>query len=400
MNLKKEETKNNITYIENGQTKKINKKKLVIAIIIASVIVIFAILFAVYALNEQFRTFCDTYVFAKDIEENNLNSIEIENINSSNVFAFSNSIAIIKENTIKTYNMSGKEENNINLEITTPLVATNSEYMAIAENFGQKIYLIYKNDIIWKKDLEGQISRVSVNQNGYISVVLSGTSYKSVIVLFDRSGNEVFKTYLSTTIAVDTDISYDNKYLAFAEINMSGTLIQSNIKIISIDKAKEDPTNAIIYTYKADANNLAIKIKYQNKNSLVCMYDNDIHVIENNEDKKISDLSSNNFADIDLYSYIVKVSEISNGIFNTKTSIDLVNSNTGNQNTYNLEGSIKELYCYGDKVGVNLGSEVYFVDMNGWLVKKYTSSQEIRGIVMSDRIAGIIYKNKIEIVNL
>lgn len=400
MNLKKEETKNNITYIENVQTKKINKKKLVIAIIIASVIVIFAILFAIYVLNEQFRTFCDTYVFLKDIEENNLNSIEIENINSSNVFAFSNSIAIIKENTIKTYNMSGKEENNINVDITTPLVTTNSEYMAIAENFGQKIYLIYKNDIIWKKDLEGQISRVSVNQNGYISVVLSGTSYKSVIVLFDRSGNEVFKTYLSTTIAVDTDISYDNKYLAFAEINMSGTLIQSNIKIISIDKAKEDPTNAIIYTYKADANNLAIKIKYQNKNSLVCMYDNDIHVIGNNEDKKISDLSSNNFADINLYSYIVKVSETSNGIFNTKTSIDLVNSNTGNQNTYNLEGSIKELYCYGDKVGVNLGSEVYFVDMNGWLVKKYTSSQEIRGIVMSDRIAGIIYKNKIEIVNL
>ena len=65
---------------------------------------------------------------------------------------------------------------------------------------------------------------------------------------------------------------------------------------------------------------------------------------------------------------------------------------------YTLDGSIKSLYCHGEKIAINTGSEIHFVNSNAWLVKKYNSSNEINTIVLGENIAGVVYKDKVEIV--
>ena len=47
-----------------------------------------------------------------------------------------------------------------------------------------------------------------------------------MIITYDEKGNELFKTYLSKTIAVDACVSPDNAEFAYAEVNNSGTTIQ------------------------------------------------------------------------------------------------------------------------------------------------------------------------------
>ncbi len=89
-----------------------------------------------------------------------------------------------------------------------------------------------------KKSVDGNLDKVTVNKNGYVSAIVTGTTYKSVIITYDEKGNELFKTYLSKTIAVDACVSPDNAEFAYAEVNNSGTTIQSNIKIISIKDVK------------------------------------------------------------------------------------------------------------------------------------------------------------------
>ena len=214
----------------------------------------------------------------------------------------------------------------------------------------------------------------------------------------------MFKYYMSSTIAVDASISEDNKYVGIAEVNTSGTLIQSNIKILSIAKAKENPTEAIVYTYNAPLNSLVLNIKYQNKNKLVCEYDNEIHVIKDNVDTKLTDINTDQekitYYSIELDNNIVKNVEENASLFTTNTAIKIINSTTQKENTYKFEGVIKEMYCSGSKIALNLGSEIHFVDTNGWLIKKYTSNQEVRKIVISDEVAGIIYRNKIELIKL
>ena len=67
---------------------------------------------------------------------------------------------------------------------------------------------------------------------------------------------------------------------------------------------------------------------------------------------------------------------------------------------YTASSVTKELYTYGNIIAINLGTEVEFISTDGWLVKRYVANQEITNIVVSDSIAGIIYRDKIEIINL
>ena len=394
----------NLLYFNQDEVKTINKKKIIGVGILLVIICLIIVIYLVYAANENFRAFMDANILNKSIEQDNLKSITLENYDNSNIFAYSKYIAILKDNTLTTYNSSGKIEAENNIQITNPITTSNGKYLIIAEQDSSKIYLLKDNNIRWEKTLEGNISRISVNSSGYSTIILKGTAYKSVVLLLDDSGNEMFKYYMSSTIAVDASISEDNKYVGIAEVNTSGTLIQSNIKILSIAKAKENPTEAIVYTYNAPLNSLVLNIKYQNKNKLVCEYDNEIHVIKDNVDTKITDINTDQekitYYSIELDNNIVKNVEENASLFATNTAIKIINSTTQKENTYKFEGVIKEMYCCGSKIALNLGSEIHFVDTNGWLIKKYTSNQEVRKIVISDEVAGIIYRNKIELIKL
>lgn len=394
--------KENIIEFNNEvDSKKINKKKLTIAIVIGIAFVIIIILYLIYSMNVSFRNWWDINILRKRLKEENLNYIQIDNVNQENIFAYSNYIAYIKDNEISVFDSGANKVSNISVQISSPIIDTNGEYVVVAEKEGQKIYLISRSDILWEKELEGNISKVKVNNNGYVSVIVSGTSYKSVIVLLDYEGKELFKTYLGATIAVDSDISPDNKYMSFAEVNMEGTLIQSNIKIISVEKAKDNKEDSIIYKYAAPADSLILNIKYQGK-KLVCMYDNSIHVIESDEDRKIVDLQDKNitFADIKLNNNIVRCFERNDSLFSIITDVEILNSTTEKKNIYTIKGEVKGLYVYGDKIGINQGLEVHFINPTGWLIKKYACAEEVKRIVLSNNIAGVIYKKKIEIVRI
>lgn len=401
MRNKSNEKGNNIIYFNKNEHRTFNKKRIAGLIILLVIIVIFIVGYILYATNEEFRTFMDMNVLRKEITENNLNSIVLEDYDKSNIYAYSNKIAVLKDNKLSLYTASGRQEGQLEVQISTPITYSNGRYFMIAQQDSSKAYLIRDNEIVWEKDLEGNISRVSVNSAGYSSIILTGTAYKTVIVVFDNQGNELFK-YMSSTITVDSAISEDNQFLSFAEVNISGTFVQSNIKTLSIEKAKTSPNEANVFTYNADSNSLILNIKYQNNNKLVCMYDDSVHVIKNNEDTKVADINSSGmtFYSIELNNHLVGTVESTSGLLDTQTSVQIINMDNQNQSTYNFNGVTKELYSYGNKIALNLGSEVHFIETNGWLIKKYTSSQEIRKIVITDEIAGIVYRDKIEIVNL
>lgn len=401
--------KENLIYLnvdDNPQKKKkkFNISRLVGVIILVILVLTCVITYILYVNNEEIRAYIDENILSKEIEENNLNKILLSDYDKSTVFAYQDKIMILNGNKMAQYNTSAKKENELNIEIGTPTTSINGEYFAIAEKGGSKIYMIKDQKISWKKDIEGQITKINVNKSGYTAVVVSGTAYKSVIILFDDTGTEIFKTYLSSTLAVDVTISSDNKYLAYAELNTSGTLIQSNVKIISIETAKKKPTEGIVYTYKADSNKLILKMQYQTNDKLVCMYDDEICIINNNQNETVTTFSKSDnkvtFASIDLSGYSAIIEESSSNLFNTQSLIRLINNNSLKESKYKFSGVAKEIYTARNKIAINLGSEIHFINTNGWLIKKYTAGQEARNIVISEKIAGIVYRDKIEIVKL
>lgn len=385
-----------------NKEKKVNKKKIVILTIIIVFIVIAIITIGLYSTNDKAREWIDKNIFRKEVLQDKVATIDLKENQDANIYAFNKYIGILNKTKFSIYNSTGSQEKTLDLQISNPIWGSANRFLAIAENKGKKVYLISDKDIAWEAEVEGNISQVHVNKNGYVAVVIVDTSYKTVIKTYNPQGKELFNTYLSSTRAVDVSISNDNKYLAIAEVDTSGTMIQSSIKVISIDKASTDPTNSLENTYKGEENKLITNIKYQNKNKLVCMYTDSIHQIENGEDITLIDNQNKKviFQSVNLVNRACSIEEKSSGLFTADSLVNIVNIENHEIKQYTASSVTKELYTYGNIIAINLGTEVEFISTDGWLVKRYVANQEITNIVVSDNIAGIIYRDKIEIINL
>ena len=383
--------------------KKVNKKKIVIAVIIGILILSFIIISIVYIRNKNVRIWIDKNILRKEVVQNNLPTIELDESENSNVYAFNKYIGVLCKNQFSIYDNTGKQEKNLTIEITKPIYDTNGRHLVIAEEKGQKIYLITDKDIAWEKIVDGNISQVEVNKNGYVAVTIVDTSYKTVISMYDNEGNWLFNSNLSSTRVVSTAISNDNKYLALAEVDTSKTQIQSSVKIMSIEDGKNNPSESIKNVYNSELGELITVIKYQEKDKLACMYTDKIKVIKNDGiEETVSETSDKKmtFSSVELSNNVMTLEEKSSGLFTADSVINIINTDNKNASTYTTEAVTKEIYTSDNMIGLNLGSEVEFINTSGWLVKKYTAEQEITNIVLSNSVAGIVYRDKIELINL
>lgn len=389
-------------YWVEPESRTINAKKIIACVLISILVVAVIVVVSLYISNREFRNWIDVEIFRKEVSKDKLATIELDDGDNSNIYAFDKYITILSKNKLSLYGSSGTEEASLDIQITKPVFNATNRFLVIGESNGQKLYLVENKNIVWENQIEGNISQVYVNKNGYVAVIISGTSYKSVVEMFDPEGNVLFNIYLSSTMAVDVTISNDNKYLAMAEIDTSGTIIQSDVRIISVEKAKTDPTNSEEKKYESEQNKLLVNIKYQDKDRIVCMYTDAISIIENDgenvvfekDDKKITSQS------IELDNNFVTIEEESSGIFSANSVASIMDIDSKNQKDYTVNTSVKEIYTKGNIVALNLGTEVEFINTGGWLVKRYVANQEVTNITISDNIAGIVYRDKVEIINL
>lgn len=390
-----------VDFWNEEKLKKINKKKVVIIVLIVIVVLISLSMVIVYKTSPDFREWVDVNILGKQVSQDSVATIDIES-ETAKICAFNKSIGVLNKNKFTIYNSSGGKDSTLDIEITNPIFCSSNRFLAIAEKGGQKIYVIEDRKISWEAQIEGEISQLHINKNGYVAVVISGTSYKSVINLFDNNGKSLFKKFLSSTRLTDISISNDNRFLALAEVDTSGTIIQSNIKIISVEKAQSDPENSMIKTYQGNGNDLITNIKYQNNNKLVCMYDNSIHIIDNDNDEVLVKYDDQKITatSIELSNNVVNVKEQSSGLFTADSIVNIISTENKNLKTYTTDEVTKEIYTYENIIALNLGSEIEFLNTDGWLVKRFISKQEITNVVISNSIAGIVYRDKIEIINL
>ncbi len=383
------------------EKRKINIRKIAIITAIILITVLLIIVIGVYNTNRQARNWIDINIFRKEVLQDKVATIEINESEAASIYAFNKYIGILNKTKFTIYGNTGNKEKELDIQISNPIYSSENRFLAIAENKGQKIYSISDKEISWETEVEGNISQVHINKNGYVAVVIVDTSYKTVIAMYNPNGTPIFKTYLSSRV-VDVSISNDNKFLAIAEVDTSGTIIQSNIKVIAIDKAEKEKTDSVENAYQSEVGKLITNIKYQDKNRLVCMYTDSIMELENGQAKTLVDNQNKKviFQSLNLNSHACSIEEKSSGLFTADTLVNLINVDNQEKKEYIADSVAREIYTYGDIIALNLGTEVEFVNTGGWLVKRYVANQEITNIVVSNSLAGIIYRDKIEIINL
>lgn len=383
---------------KNIKPKKSTFKFLIIFIL--AILIVFCV--AKYITDDDFRYKIDTNLLKKQVSESNLKNIEIDSDDNPSVFAYDKYITVLSKNTLTEYTSDGNSVAKLDVSISVPLVETNGKYMVMAEKGGQKIYLISGTSILWQNNIEGSITRVNVNRNGYVSVIIQSTIYKSVIIFYDLNGKELFRLYLSTNYAICTAVSTNNKYLAIGEIDYSGTIIKSYVKVISVDLAQTDAENSTVYTYEAENGEIVTDINYQDKENAICMFDSYVQKVGLDSNERLYEITDEDvFVDINLKDGYTVINKQSSGLFQYEYEMKIKDTNSKSESLYILNNDLpKSMSTSDNKMALNLGNEVQIVDTNGWLLKKYTSTKQIDKIVLGDSIAGVVYKNKIEIIDL
>ena len=385
--------------LQNHKKEKILK----ISILIVMLLIFLALMICliIYYNNIEFRQWCDENVWKKEVTESKTKSIELEGDDNTQVYAYEKYICVFRKKKLEFYNKVGTEVGKLELDINQAEFTTAGRYMAICEKDGSKFYLICGKEKLFEKEIEGNIDKINVNSSGYISIVISNTSYKSVVAVFDKKGDEVFKTNLVSAIVADVSISQDSKYLAIAEIDLSGILIQSSIQIVSMELAQTNPSEAISYKYEAPIDKMIINIEYQEKNKLICLYSDGIECLEDKTNKNLVEFkdSQPSFITIELRNKIALVDEIATGGYTANSTVKVIDSTTNKENKYVTTNIAKEIKTSDNKMAINLGTELHIISKNGILLKKYISNSEINNIVMTDSVVGVVYKDKIQIIN-
>ncbi len=384
--------------LEKFKEKRKNRKMFNITIITLLILVVLIII-ALYIGNRNVRTFMDRYILRKEITEENANTLVIDTENLSLIYAYDKNLVTYTDGNIIFYNSSGKEDGKIEMTLSKPIADSQKEYLALGDYGSQKICLIKSNNLIWQKDIEGKVSKISVNEKGYVAVSITGTTHESIVMLYNSKGELLFSKYLSTYV-METEISQDNKYIAIAEIDNSGVSPTTKIEIISIETAMKNPENATINTYQAGANEMVTGLKYQKKNKLLCSFDSYIlRMTLANTEKIYENTNLTAYVDINLDKGFLRVDKEESSVFKSDYRLKINNTNE-KEKTYIIEGSIKDVLDTGKIIALNLGKEVQFINNNGRLIKKYISSKEIKNVIISNKLGIMVYNDKIDIINL
>ena len=386
--------------LENHRKEKIKKLALLISLLIILITII--VLIIVYIFNVQFRNWCDKHILGKEILQEDTREIEIDGDENPQVYAFDKYICLFRRKTIEFYNKVGTKVGEIETNINNAKFASAGRYLAICEQDGKEFYLIDGKEKVYENEVDGTISQINVSRSGFVSVVLSNNSYKSIVSVYNKEGKEIFKTNLVTSRVVDVSISQDSQYLAIAEVDISGILTKSTIQIVSIELAQTKPAEAIVYKYEVPEGKLIINVEYQEKQKLICMYNDSIEVLQEQKSSELVGFENRKttFMTIELNNKVAILEEKTTGEYTSDTYVNIINPENKREIQYIANGVVKSLHTSNKRIAINTGSELHIISTNGFLVKKYISSTEINDIVMTDSLVGVIYRDKIQIINL
>lgn len=329
----------------------------------------------------------------------------IGTVRLNNYFAVagtSSNLLVIGNNYITGYSNNGREVFDENVLLQNAITATNGDYCIVGEKEGSKVYLMNSTAKLWESEVQGSILDVSVNKNGYSSVVYKQAGYKSLIKVLTPEGTELFTNYLVSTYAIDTELSSDNKTLAIAEVNTEGITVQTSIKLVDMTNVGEENVTKI----PLENDMIITDIEYNDKNQLLVLTDSSVGIIENGTYRPvISKFDTNTtFVTVENRLDIIEISKVENGLFDVSYSVNIYHDKEGtvNTNSYPIKNLPSIVTAAGKNIALLLDKELIIINTNGRLVKHSEVQGNVKDIKFFENGNAIvlIYRDKIDFLKI
>ena len=307
---------------------------------------------------------------------------------------------------IKYYNNIGKEKWNDTFTISSPLVISEGNYVAVSETMGRNVRVYNQDGKVYELSLEAPIMKIFLNENGYIGVLMNNKD-NYIIKIINSTGNIMIERIEATknVYPISLDISSDNKVFAVSYIDTS------DIKVVS----------KVLFFYIGEFDNIDNIDGMFSGIEKVDEYIAYVHFMENDKLVCISDKSifSANISGIEIWSYEL-FNIVERVSFNNKNYVVYAcGDSIENKNQYNkgtvvvidmqgkeiskveLNNDITYLSSYDDGIIIGNYKKFIMINKNGNIMWEHIATQDIEDIIPLDK-QNVFYitKNYIQFVNM
>lgn len=126
--------------------------------------------------------------------------------------------------------------------ITAPVsdahVATANGYLLFYQQMGQSLKLWRKDKEVCSIDTEFAILSASVNEDGDMVVITEDSGHKSVILVYRRNGELVYRWHSGANLATHASLSADRNELAVCTLSLEHTAPQATLYLFNIHRTE------------------------------------------------------------------------------------------------------------------------------------------------------------------
>ena len=315
------------------------------------------------------------------------------------ISVYNGNIAQCSKEELKIYNSYGKLQVGVNVHFTdVPILSSEGKYLAVTSVDGNRFLLFEGVNKKWEKIIDGNITNISVNRNGFVTVVYKGEDILSKVVVYTPKGEEYFVKGKAQNYIVNAKLAKDNKQLILNCIDVSGVRLSSVFEFIDV-KGKS------IQTVSSYEDKIFMDGKFVKGDNFVVltndeiMYYNSGHNVswEKKFDRKVYCF---NVCDDRCIVLGMASDKIQEGLLSDKTELVVFNTKGNETKTIKIDSIIKGISVYDDVMALNLGKEILLYTCKGRHIKTITSKLEVekaelvnKGTVALLTKSGLVVKN-------
>ena len=161
---------------------------------------------------------------------------------------------------VQVFDNSGNEVAKETVAIKDPTMCSEGGSAAAYDLGGTTLMLLDKSGIKAKITASDSIISASVNADGWCAVCSQESGYKGLVVVYDASGNPVYKWHSGSGYVLSADVTDDNKSLAVLTLTGSG----SRVVFFDLDSTDEKAS----YTQDGE---LLLEVKFWSDGTLAAI---------------------------------------------------------------------------------------------------------------------------------
>ena len=357
-----------------------NRKTLIIGGVI---ILIFVFAFLGFYFHNEINNYIEneSWIYSKPYMEK---SVEL-----AKTYEGGKQLFTVTDGTMQIYDNKLKQVDSETVNSSNIIFKSKGPYTALASTDKNFVRLYKGSKLLWNKEMPFDIKEISVNKNGYVSIALVRSGYRSGVRLYSIKGEELLNIDLASTYAIDMELNDNNNSLFVAEVDFNGINATSVLK--TIDVVSKEFTERVIGN-----DEIVVDLEYAYPSGLLIQTDKSIYSI--GLDGTFSKLYS--FEDNSIY--YASINDVKYPFIIENNGFLLRSLKPNEERFLKLENKPQLICVAFDRMAIMLENEVWIINNNCEVIKKCEADDGLIDLKLfnNGRTLAMIFNRKVELLGI